>query len=37
MDTKSAIFVTLGFLLVMAVYGSSLNVVSAASECFGEG
>ena len=37
MDTKSALFVTLGFLLVMAIYGSSSNSVSAASECFGEG
>ena len=37
MDTKSAIFVTLGFLLVIAIYGSSSNSVSGASECFGEG
>jgi hypothetical protein len=37
MDTKTAIFVSLGFLLVMAVSSPSSNSVSAASECFGEG
>lgn len=37
MHTTSAIFITLSFSLVIAIYGSSSNSVSAASECFGEG
>jgi len=38
MDSKSAIFIAVGSLLVMAIYSPIMNFVSAAtSECFGFG
>ena len=39
MDSKSAIFVAVGSLLVMAIFSSIMNFVSAevTSECFGAG
>ena len=38
MDSKSAIFIAVGSLLIMAIYSPIMNFVSAAtSECFGRG
>ena len=37
MDSKTVIFVAVGSLLVMAIFNSTTDFVSAASECFGRG